>query len=375
MAIVSNFISTDPLKRQEHGREITVNYTEQSLFNPLMGSSNSAIIKTELVDKPDASIATMHMRGLIRGSGVEGNTDFDANSDSLEYLSQDIKYEVMGNQIPSKDRRIESQSAANSFREDAKDALTDWMKDFMDRTIISRLSQDCTNIVPCSAASGHYAANNTNSIASGDHFNTRAIDEAVRRARLGVDGAGVRHPRIRPYVVQVGDNNGVPVYSKYYVLMVGTNSSAQLQEDPIWIANQQLAKERGDKNNIFTGQLGMHNGAIIVQADSWSVEYAGIMDSSIGSYRGASAMSTYAGVSGNKTEINLLLGATAGLLPMDDGLKYYEESYDMDRKMKVAVDRGWAFQKTCYFGTTDKQKALVWHGKDYGTMAIVSSIA
>jgi hypothetical protein len=381
MAVASDFLLSDPLLRVKHGQEITINYTEQSLFNPLMGSSNSAIIKTDLVDDANnsnsgsATIVTMHMRGLVRGEGVEDNTDFDANSDTLEYLSQDIKCGKMGNQIGSKDRNILSGTAASNFREDAKDSLTDWMKDRTDRTIMSRLSQDCTNIVPCAASLGFYNKNDTSSIKAGDFFNTKAIDEALRRARLGVDGTGSRHPRIRPYVVKTGDNNGIPVYAKLYVLMVGTNSAAQLQEDPVWISNQQLATERGETNNLFTGQLGMHNGAIIIQADSWTKEDAGIMNSSIGSFRGASSMGVYAGVSGNKTEINLLLGATAGLMPMDDGVQYYEEPYDMNRKIKCATDRRWAFEKTRYFGVTDAQKALVWHGKDYGTMAIVASIS
>lgn len=375
MAIASDFVLSDPLIRQEHGREITVNYTEQSLFNPLMGSSNDSIIKTELVDKKEATTVTMHMRGLVRGAGVEGNTDFDSNMDNLQYLSQDVNFEIVANAIPSKDRRIESKTAADNFRSDAKDGLTDWMRDISDRTIISRLSQDCTNIVACDAAAGFDAANVTTGIASGDLFNTQAIDEAVRRASVGVDGAGVRHPRIRPYIVKVGDNNGIPVYKKLYVMMIGTNAAAQLREDPIWRDEQKYAADRGENNNLFTGQLGIHNGVILINGGSWTDEYAGIMNSGIGAYRGASSMGGYAGAAGNATEINLLLGATAGLLPMDEGVSYYEEAYDMNRKIKIGIDRGWAFQKTRYFGKTEAQKKLVWHAKDYGVIAVVSSIA
>jgi hypothetical protein len=47
----------------------------------------------------------------------------------------------------------------------------------------------------------------------------------------------------------------------------------------------------------------------------------------------------------------------------------------MKRKMKIAVDRGWAFQKTRYFGKTEAQKKLVWHGKDYGVIAVVSAMS
>lgn len=376
MALAADFVQTDPLVRVEHGREITVNYTEQSIFNPLMGSSNDAIIKTELVENGlSASVVTMHMRGLVRGAGVEGNTDFDANMDSLEYLSQDVAYEVIGNAIPSKDRRIESKTAADNFRSDAKDGLTDWMRDVSERTIVSRLSQDCTNIVACNAATGFDVSNVTTGIAAGDFFNTLAIDEAKRRATLGVDGAGARHPRIRPYRLKVSENNGIPVYETFYVMMIGTNAVTHLREDPIWREEQKYAAERGISHNFFTGQLGIHNGVILIDGGAWTDEYAGIANSGVNAYRGASSMGGYAGTSGNTTEINLFLGATAGLLPMDEGFNYYEEDYDMKRKMKIAVDRGWAFQKTRYMGKTEAQKALAWHNKDYGVIAVVSSIA
>jgi len=376
MPLASDFVLTDPLIRQQHGREITVNYTEQSIFNLLMGSSNDAIIKTELIENAlNASVATMHMRGLVRGAGVEGNTDFDANMDSLEYLSQDVAYEVIGNAIRSKDRRIESKSAADNFRNDAKDGLSDWMRDISDRTIISRLSQDCTNIVACNAATGFDDTNVTSGIVAGDAFNTQAIDEAKRRATMGVDGAAARHPRIRPYMLKVSENNGIPVYEKFYVMMVGTTAVKHLREDPIWREEQKYAAERGITHNFFTGQLGIHNGVILIDGGSWTDEYAGIANSGVNAYRTASSMGIYAGTAGNKTEINLFLGATAGLLPMDEGFNYYEEDYDMKRKMKIAVDRGWAFQKTRYMGKTAAQQALAWHNKDYGVIAVVSSIA
>lgn len=376
MPLASDFVLTDPMERQTHGREITVNYSEQSMFNALMGTSNDAIIKTQLVDEgTTAGTVTMHMRGLVRGQGVEGNTDFDANMDSLEYLHQDIAFEIFGNAIPSKDRRIESRTAAENFRIDSKDGLSDWARDTGDRTMMSRLSQDCTNIVACNAATGYDAANVTSGIAAGDIFNTQAIDESKKRATLGIDGAGNRHPRIRPYRLKVSENNGVPVYETFYVMIIGETSAQALREDPIWREEQKYAADRGIAHNFFTGQLGIHNGVILTNGGAWTDEYAGIMNSGIGAYRGASSMGGYAGTAGLKTEVNLFLGATAGMLPMDEGFNYYEEPYDMKRKMKIAVDRGWAFQKTRYFGKTEAQKKLVWHGKDYGVIAVVSAMS
>lgn len=375
MPLAKEFILQNPLDRVGHGKEITVSYTEQSLWNPFMGTSNDSIIKTELAESKTDKTVTMHMRGLVRGEGVEGNTNFENNEDTLQYLHQDVSYELWGNSIASKDRRIDSKTAADNFRGDAKDGLSDWARDTSDRIITSRLSSDCTNIVACSSANGFYAGeNDTSSIKAGDVFNTQAIDQALLRATKGLDGTGSRHPRIRPYIMKVSENNGIPVYEKYYVMMVGTHSAAQLREDPIWRDEQKYAAQRGVNHVFFTGQMGIHNRCIMIDGGAWTKEYAGIMTSESGIYKGSSDMGIYAGASDIETEINLFLGATAGLLPMDEGFSYYEEDYDYGRKMKVAVDRGWAFEKTRYRGKTLEEKELVWHDKDYGVIAVVNSI-
>lgn len=365
---IEPYLVKDAVDRTKHGNDITVNVIEQSLWNPLFGSNNNAIIKTELKNETEAKVVEMHMRGLARGEGVEGNDDFDSNEDSVEYLSQDLYYDLFGNSISSKNRKIQSKTAVENFRTDAQDALKDWGTDRSDRTVFAKLSANCTNIVAASA-SGVHTGNNTNSIVAGDYFNTKVIEECRRRALTGKDGDGKVHPRIRPYSIKVGENNGVPVYEKIYLMAVGTNSAIYLQDDPLWIQAQEMAAARGENNNLFTGMLGKYKGVVLVDFGTWSRDYAGILTASVGSYRSVGRFDAYAGNGSVDTEINLFLGATAGLNPFDEGFTYYESTFDEGRKMRVSIDRGWAFEKTRYIGRTAEEQKSVWHNKDYGVIA------
>lgn len=371
---VTPYLVKDAVDKTAHGQEITVNTIEQSLWNPLFGNSNNAIIKTELKTDREVRTVEMHMRGLARGAGVEGNDDFESNEDNIEYLSQQIDYDLTGNSIPSKNRKIQSKTAVDNFRNDAKDALQDWATDRGDRTVFARLSQNCTNIVAASASGFHAGKNDTTSIIAGDYFNTKVIEECKRRALVGKDGENKIHPRIRPYIVKIGENNGVPVYEKIFLMAIGTNSAMYLQDDPLWIEAQKMAASRGENNNLFTGMLGKYKGVALVDFGTWSRDYAGILTASVGNYRDVSGLDQYAGAGSVDTEINLFLGASAGLNPFDEGFSYYEEPFDSGRKMRVSIDRGWAFAKTHYVGKTDEEKKSVWHGKDYGVIAAPAAI-
>ena len=78
-------------------------------------------------------------------------------------------------------------------------------------------------------------------------------------------------------------------------------------------------------------------------------------------------------MAGHKTEIALFLGATAGLLPIDEGFDYYEDDKDDGRKLEVAVDRGLGFAKAHFKGKTTEEQASEYHDKDFGSAVIVYS--
>ena len=81
----------------------------------------------------------------------------------------------------------------------------------------------------------------------------------------------------------------------------------------------------------------------------------------------------YAGAAGVKTEINILMGATAMVMPMDSGFNYYEDTYDMDRKAEVGIDRHMMIAKARFKGKKAHEIASAYHDKDFGIIALVAS--
>ncbi|MDR0664613.1 MAG: DUF4043 family protein [Helicobacteraceae bacterium] len=371
-------INLDPSERIKYGREITAASAYKSFLRSFIGAGDDAIIKTKLEESSagKGKQSLLGLRAPLLGAGVESNTDFSANEDTIQYLYQAVPFQIFGNSLRSNTRALEERAIA-SFRAESKPALEDWAATQTDRRLIVALTKDCTNIAACDASNGVKAANATATIAAGDILTTATIDKLVQRAREGKDGAGNPHPRVRPVSVKLGKNPaGIEIYQRRWVLLIGSNQAAQLRNDPVWIAAQSEAAERGASNPIFTGEIGAYNGVTVVDWDTWSSVSAGVLtsDSSFTTIEGTTSFSSYAGATGRVTEIGLFLGATAGLMPQDDGFRYYEDhDDDLGRKTRVGIDRGIGFAKAHWLGETPAEKQSVYHNKDYGVIAVVSS--
>lgn len=348
-------------------RELTVEMATESKWTQFMGTGNFSVIKTQNATKDlgsdgIAGTVTMRMRGVLTGSGVEGNEDFDTNSDELQHLYQTISLDNFGNSIKSGDNiRLLKQVHFTNFATDAKDMLVDWGKRKLDFTIYTGLSTACTNVVLCN----HHASITPANVVAGDILTVADVREAGRRARKGVDAAGNRVPKLRPIKVQVDDVNGVAVTRKIYIMKVGEDSATNLKKDPEWQALQEAATANNLNSPLFSSKLGVIDDIILINDGTNCAEEAGILTSD--------EIATYAGT-GVKTEINLLLGATAGLMPMDTGFTWYEDKYDNNRKASVAVDRDFGFAKTRFKGKKPAEIASVWHDKDYGVIAVVAAV-
>ncbi len=381
-ARINPYVETDPKKLTEHAMEIMVAASAESIFTPFMGEDNESIIKTEGAKFDEADSVTMTLRGLLRGKGVKGNENLDTNRDNLEYIHQKVAGDILANSLLSKHKKITSKTIAKNFRRDGKDGLTDWLSDKMDRIRFSRLSENCTNIVATHADGSVIPMDKlddaTNGLTTGDKFSTATIDEMLKRAADGyIDANGVRHPRVRPFRTEVKNIKGIPTKVGYYVILVGTESADSLGKDPVFLQAQE-ALTQADKSSFFVdGQIGQYKNAIIVKKSNWSYETAGIISSDLDDAEFddyASGFSQYAGKGGIVTEVNLLLGATAGLQPFQHVPDYIEDSADSGRKMIVAIDEWFGFEKTHYIGKTPAEKKLIWHEKDYGVIAGVATV-
>ncbi len=353
--ITGGFAIYDPETLIRYAREITVAYMEESKWTPFMGQSDTAVIKTGLATQPrEGGVVRMRMRGLLRGSGITGDTEFAGNEDSMAYLYQNVVLELIGNAVKSPGRLQEKIDAIN-FRTDAQEALKDWMTWKMDKIIYERLSANPTNVV----VSGNYNTNSASALTTADTFSTADINEMVKRAKLGVDHAGNPVPKLRPVRTFTYRNKIITLKQPFYILKLGSYSAQALREDPAWREAMLNALPRSDDNPVFTGMLGVWNGVIVIEDGTETQDYAGIIRKTDG------------GSGGNLPyEVNLFLGATAGLMPFDEGVKYWEEDIDAGRKLRIGVDRIFGFAKTKYTASannTDGQ-ASTYYNKDYGVI-------
>lgn len=381
---MATWAETDPRVRQQYGREITKISTEMNWWNKFINNSETAIIMTDLrAEKPEGGTVRIYFRDDIEGDGVFGNQNFDENRGKQNSLYQDVDYELFGQSVVSKNKKIESKMAAENFRQKTKTDLPKWIATRTDRIITAKLTAGATNIAACSAASGVYAANVTTSIKAGDVLSVQAIREMKKRAKNGKDGAGNPHPMIEPAFKKAVTREGdIADYIDYYVLVVGQYGANQLKNDPEWLESQKLAATRGNTNPLFSGALGEIDGVIVFERNNWNAKRAGILTSDILKFEVtsngntvtyATGFNNYAGVTGHKTEIALFLGATAGILPIDEGFDYYEDDKDAGRKLEVAVDRGLGFAKAHFKGKTTEEQASEYHDKDFGSAVIVYS--
>ena len=381
---MATWAETDPHVRQSYGREITKISTDMNWWNKFINNSETAIIMTDLrAEKPEGGTVRIYFRDDITGDGVFGNQNFDENGGKQNSLYQDVDYELFGQSVISKNKKIESKMAAKNFRQKTKTDLPKWIATRTDKIITAKLTAGATNITACSAANGVYAENTTASIKAGDVLSVQAIREKKKRAKNGVDGAGNAHPEIEPAFKKAVTREGdIADYIDYYVLVVGQYGANQLKNDPEWVEAQKLAATRGNTNALFTGALGEIDGVIVFERNNWNAKKAGIITSDVKEFKVtsngntvvyASGFDSYAGVTGLKTEIALFLGASAGLLPMDEGFDYYEEDKDAGRKLQVAVDRGLGFAKSHFVGKTTEEQNSGYHDKDFGSAVIVYS--
>ncbi|MGK0255855.1 MAG: hypothetical protein ACI81I_000462 [Arcobacteraceae bacterium] len=361
----------------KYGRTITSKSTELNYWNKFMNNDEGSVIMTDLSQegpKDEGGTHRVYFRDEIEGDGITGNEDFEDRLGSQKTLFMDADYGVLGIALKSKAKKLESKMATETFRTKAHKDLPAWVARRSDKIITAKLTQNATHIVACSAATGIHPVNTTVNIEVGDVLSTTAISAAKRQAKTGIDSAGDIHPIIEPFMVKKVDKEGIVSYEEYFALIVGQYGAEQLKHDALWIEAQKFAAERGDNNAIFTGSLGNYDGVVLFERSNWTAKRAGIITSDVadfGDYAGN--FSVYNGALDLVTEINLFLGASAGLMPFDEGFDYYEEPIEGGRKLKIGVDRGIGFDKTKFIGKTTIEQQSEFHNKDFGMLVIVNA--
>ena len=373
-----DFLS-DADTKVSYSQSVTRGVTRKSKVKPFISTSesdNTSIIKAVKKTCELGSVVALELEDELVESGAVGNVDFSASGEELKQIKQFVKVDRWQHAVPST-QSIVNQRNADKFKSRAKNSLTNWGTMKFDKVFFSAMSADCTNIVAC----GHHSDADTSNIAQADVLTTADVEEAKNRALLGLDAAGNQTvPPLIPIKTTQNENLGYYEDVEFFVMFVGTNTARHIKNDANWADARKDALERGKTNPIFTGALGFWDGVLLLDVKTDTPRQSGILTSKskfvgFGNVK-KSDLGIYAGLNGQETEINLLMGASACHIVVDQGVAYYDWADKNDpRRMNAGIDRVYGLAKTKYDASANDGilEDSIFDGKDYGVIAVVAS--
>lgn len=256
----------------------------------------------------------------LSGAGVEGNrATLTGNEEALNIYDFTVNTQLVRNAVSRFE--ADDQKTQYDMLKEIKGALKQWLSDWFDNKLITKLTTTIPNPTETVYAS---AANTVSSTTANDKLTTALISRAKRKAMMHA-------PKVQPIKVDGMDK---------YIMLVSPWAAKDLKDDAKWLAAQQNANVRGSKNPIFTGALGEYDGVILYEYERVSLSNGGA----------SSANVCY----------NLLLGKQAACFAVARPAKHIEQTDDYGN----VAGNGIAF-----YGAVEKTK---FNGKDYGTIQVIT---
>ncbi|MGL2517310.1 structural protein [Helicobacter pylori] len=364
-----NNISNNKNIGVEVGFEIQEASWVKSPFKSITGRGSDRGIRTYTVK--NAQPYRPRLKAQLSGSGVSGNTDFDANYDKLEILSQTIYPEVFGNALPSQIRAYDEIERIDFIKE-ACDSLANWMNEERDKRIVASLTNDFTN----------YLYTPTMSVST--------IRKAIFLARNGLKKDNSKAFPIKPIradMVSVGD---VVVQNTSYIIFLDSYQANQLKKDADFKELRKLyAFANEDKGILYHGLLGVIDNCPVVDAGVWNKLNVGMPNSTISEsefkryINKANANSIVSPgqlkekIKENKENkeisIGCLIGASSILLAGSENTNFYiDETKDAGRKSVVGVDCILGVSKAKY--QSSNGVITPYDNQDFAVIGLVSNM-
>lgn len=293
---------------------------KDSYFDKFTATDGSNVVhKNKDLENVKGDSVVFGLMMNLTGSGVEGNRQKLAGSeDTLNIYDFTVNTKLVRNAVSRYE--ADDQRTQYDMLKEIKIALKQWLSDWLDDKLISRLSYNPSNGEVLYAS----AAGTQSSITANDKLTTTIISRAKRKALMHA-------PKVQPIKVDGMDK---------YIMLVHPWAARDLKDDPKWLAAQQNANIRGSKNPIFTGALGEYDGVILY-------EYERVQTGNIGAS------------SANVCQ-NLLLGKQAACFAVSRPAKHIEQTDDYGN----IAGNGIAF-----YGAVEKTN---FNGKDYGVINVMT---
>nr|DAI33332.1 MAG TPA: major capsid protein [Caudoviricetes sp.] len=293
---------------------------KDSYFDKFTATDGSNVVhKNKDLENVKGDSVVFGLMMNLTGSGVEGNRQKLAGAeDTLNIYDFTVNTKLVRNAVSRYE--ADDQRTQYDMLKEIKIALKQWLSDWLDDRLISRLSYNPSNGEVLYAS----AAGTQSSITANDKLTTTIISRAKRKAMMHA-------PKVQPIKVDGMDK---------YIMLIHPWAARDLKDDPKWLEAQQNANIRGSKNPIFTGALGEYDGVILY-------EYERVQTGNIGAS------------SANVCQ-NLLLGKQAACFAVSRPAKHIEQTDDYGN----IAGNGIAF-----YGAVEKTN---FNGKDYGVINVMT---
>lgn len=377
-------IFEDPSVQSQVAVALEKGYWRESKLDFFTGKGKNRAIRVYPVNTLDPYMP--RLKDKLRGDGVTGNTDLDANLDEMEIFSHTIYPKVIGNAVKSEIKEY-SKLKKIDFAVESIESLKDWVKDRIQCHTYATLVNNLTNVV-VSKSDGFYdtTANKTvkaaaSNMVAGDVLNVKAVRRLINMAKNGYRYNGTDTFPIAPLKVEIKTENGISFIHETYVLFIDGYQAEQLKNDPEWGEMQKRAGERGKNNNIFTGIIVTIDNCAVIDMGNWNSYNIGLPTSYfdqdkfgkfVSNAETIAPLTNYNAKSDKEACIGVLLGASAMCLAMNDVPKILiDDTVDMGRKTQVGIDKILGISKSVYHSHNKASKSA-YDGQDFGVIGILS---
>jgi len=305
---------------------------KESYFLPRFGSAgkNSIVYeKKELMSKKGDKI-TFGIRMRLSGNGVGPGQTLEGNEESLTTHDYSVTMTRRRHAVRVENGLSEQRIQMDQL-EEARLALVDWMAEYIDETLFTALRGTPTTVwynnngTPTKATAAAAKA----AITAAEDKLTPKLISALRA--WAVTGGNRSQTPLRPIMVDG---------RKTFVLLIHPDVAFDLKNDSTYAQAKREADDRGKKNPLFTGALGVWDNVVIHEHENVY----------IATDAGGSADQPYAEC--------FLLGAQSLCWAWGKRERMVEEDFDYEEETGIATRLNYAVGKPQF------------NSKDYGSIGV-----
>ncbi len=302
---MANTVSIVGLRAALWRKQLFADVQDEVFMTRFVGTKPTAMIQEmEDLKKDKGNNISFGLGAKLSGDGVEGDDELEGNEEAMADYDEDVAINQLRHAVRLTGRMDEKQNAYN-MRVSARERLKIWWAERIDKEILWKIcgytSKTFANTPTAPAATRSIWANNAGadgSLTADEVMDTKCITAAKQMAKMA-------SPKVAPLRIDGKDR---------YVMIMHPYQASDLKKDPVYKQENREAGVRGQKNNIFSGALGIYDGVILHEH-----EYI------------------YAWNPSAPVARAVLCGQQAGVIAWGKSVAWVEKSFDFGNKWAISV--------------------------------------